>query len=452
MEGAARASPARPRARDVASATPATRNRYVDLIRVASIGVVVLGHWLMAVLGYREGEFTGENLLEIDPGLQILTWIFQVMPLFFIVGGFSNSASWASARARGTSYADWLRARSTRLLRPALWFVAFWTILPVLAVTAGLLPSDVARVGGGEVALPLWFLAVYAVAVAAVPPLLALHRRFGIRVPVALGIGALLVDSLRFGLDVPVVGVANYAFVWLAVIELGFLWTDGVLRRRRWVPWAMAGGGLATLGVLVGWFDYPVSMIGLTHGIRSNTLPPSAALLALGVWQCGAMLLFEDAANRWLARSRPWLAVVVANSMVLTFYLWNMSAVVLAAVILFPTGIGPQPEPLGAAWWWLRPAWILACAICLVPFLYGFRWAERPAGSAPPAGRGLAGLVQAVAGVAAAAAGLGILADQAFPVPGEAVALPTVGAAGVLVGAVLLRVDPIAPLRGRRSH
>jgi hypothetical protein len=60
--------------------------------------------------------------------------------------------------------------------------------------------------------------------------------------------------------------------------------------------------------------------------------------------------------------------------------------------------------------------------------------------------------VQAVAGVAAAAAGLGILADQAFPVPGEAVALPTVGAAGVLVGAVLLRVDPIAPLRGRRSH
>ncbi|MEO8292820.1 MAG: acyltransferase family protein [Actinomycetota bacterium] len=112
MEGPPRAAPIRPDARELASATPATRNRYVDLIRVASIGVVVLGHWLMAVLGYRDGSFTGENLLEIDPGLQIITWIFQVMPLFFIVGGFTNSISWSSAQGRGTSYADWLRNRA----------------------------------------------------------------------------------------------------------------------------------------------------------------------------------------------------------------------------------------------------------------------------------------------------------------------------------------------------
>lgn len=107
--------------RSVASATSDTRNRYVDLIRVASIGVVVLGHWLIAVLGYRDGAFTGENLLEIEPGLQILTWIFQVMPLFFIVGGFTNALSWSSAERRGTSYANWLRVRCVRLLRPALW-------------------------------------------------------------------------------------------------------------------------------------------------------------------------------------------------------------------------------------------------------------------------------------------------------------------------------------------
>jgi hypothetical protein len=209
----------------------------------------------------------------------------------------------------------------------------------------------------------------------------------------------------------------------------------------------MAGGGLAALGVLVGWFDYPVSMIGLTHGIRSNSLPPSSALLALGVWQCGAMLLLEDAANRRLARARPWLAVVVANSMVMTFYLWNMTAVVLAAVILFPTGIAPQPEPLSAAWWWLRPAWILICAICMIPFLLGFRWAERPAAPPPPAALGVAAIARAVFGVAAAAAGLSILTVDAFPVPGEVVALPTIGAALVVVGAALLRVNPVASLR-----
>jgi hypothetical protein len=101
------------------------RNRYVDLVREVSIAAVELGHWLMAVLGYRDGEFTGQNLLEIEPGLQILTRLFQVLPLFFIVGGFSNAASWSSARSRGTSYADCLRARSARPFRPALWFVAF---------------------------------------------------------------------------------------------------------------------------------------------------------------------------------------------------------------------------------------------------------------------------------------------------------------------------------------
>jgi len=102
------------------------------------------------------------------------------------------------------------------------------------------------------------------------------------------------------------------------------------------------------LALLTTVFDYPVSMIGLSHAQRSNTLPPTIALLALAVWQCGAMLIFEKPANRWLLRPRVWLGVVVANSMVMTFYLWNMTAAVLAAVILLPTGIAPQFEELSA--------------------------------------------------------------------------------------------------------
>jgi hypothetical protein len=188
---------------------------------------------------------------------------------------------------------------------------------------------------------------------------------------------------LRYGLDVPYVAVLNYGVVWLAVLELGFLWRDGALTSRRWIPWAMVGVGLAVMAVLTTWFDYPVSMIGLTHAERSNTLPPTFALLALAVWQCGAMLLLQDAANRWLARPRVWLGVVYANSMVMTFYLWNMTAAVLAAVILLPTGLWPQPETLSTAWWWLRLGWVAACAVCLVPFLFAFRWAERP-GAPPP--------------------------------------------------------------------
>ena len=102
-------------ARELAAATPATRNRYVDLLRAASIGVVVLGHWMMAVISWEEGKFVGQNLLELSSGFQLLTWVFQVMPVFFIVGGFANAASWDSARRSGIGYADWLRARFARL-------------------------------------------------------------------------------------------------------------------------------------------------------------------------------------------------------------------------------------------------------------------------------------------------------------------------------------------------
>jgi hypothetical protein len=95
-------------AQELAAVRLATRNRYADLLRVISIFVVVPGHWTMTVLAYRDGKFVGQNLLEIDPWTHIITWIFQVMPNFFIVGSFTKR----SASERGVSYADWLRARS----------------------------------------------------------------------------------------------------------------------------------------------------------------------------------------------------------------------------------------------------------------------------------------------------------------------------------------------------
>ena len=442
-----RRAPPRPTVSELAAATPSTRNRYLDLLRVLSILVVVVGHWLMAVLGWHDGRFTGKNLLEIDPGVQIITWIFQVVPIFFIVGGFTNVASWTSARARGQSYTDWLRSRSSRLLRPTLVFVAFWTALPVLAVLAGILPSGVARTAGDEVALPLWFLAAYLLTVAAAPPLFAAHARFGVRVLPLLIAATALVDAARYGLDLRFLGVANHVFVWLAVLEFGFLWRDGTLTNRRWIPWGMLASGLVVLIGLVSLVDYPVSMVGLTHAIRSNTFPPSLALVALAVVQTGAVLLVEPAANRWLQRPRMWWGVAFANTMVMTFYLWNMTAVVLAAVLVFPTGLAPQPEPLSVAWWWLRPAWIAVCAICLVPFLFAFRWAERPGHPPTPAAGGWPSYAAALGGAVTASGGLAVLAVVAFPVPGEDVILPALGVVSVAIGSFLLAVDPVGPLR-----
>ena len=111
------------------------------------------------------------------------------------------------------SYADWLRARSARLLGPALIFVAFWTFLPIFAVALGFISSWMARTGGREVALPIWFLAIYLLTVAAAPPLLAAHSRVGgARVLVPLALAVAVVDALRYGLDVPLRGSVGAAF------------------------------------------------------------------------------------------------------------------------------------------------------------------------------------------------------------------------------------------------
>lgn len=403
--------------------------------------VVVLGHWLMAVLGWEDGKFVGANLLELAPVAQLLTWALQVMPVFFIVGGFTNAASWESAQRRGTTYASWLRARSSRLTRPALYFVGFWCVASIVGVLAGL-PSSVMAIGVMEVSLPLWFLATYLLVVAAAPALLSAHKRFGgLRLLVALSAGVVIVDMLRYTVpDLGPLGNLNHALVWLAISELGFLWRDGVVRTPRWLPWAMIGGGLVGLAALVMLADYPVSMVGLTHSERSNSLPPSLAMLVMGIGQFGAVLLCENATNRWLQRPKVWLTVAMANTMIMTFYLWNMTAVVVAVVLLYPTGIMPTPEPLSTAWWLLRPLWILACAACLTPFVLIFRRAEKarpePEGTRPPS------LAAVIIGTLAAATSFAILADGNFPVPGLPLALPVFAVGCLAAAAILLRLRP----------
>ena len=167
------------------------------------------------------------------------------------------------------------------------------------------------RSSAGEVSLPLWFLSVYVLVVAAAPALLTAHRRVGGGLLLVLVAGTVLADIGHYGLDQAWMAIANYAFVWLAMLELGFLWRDGVLTARPWIPWALLAGGLVVVGTLVTWFDYPVSMITLSKADRSNAFPPSLALLALGFAQTGLVLLLEGAANRWLgarasgSRSRP---------------------------------------------------------------------------------------------------------------------------------------------------
>ena len=71
---------------ELAGTTPTSRNRYVDFLRAASIIVVVLGHWLMAAPHMAPGGLEYNVLLSEANWTHYLTWILQVMLIFFLVG------------------------------------------------------------------------------------------------------------------------------------------------------------------------------------------------------------------------------------------------------------------------------------------------------------------------------------------------------------------------------
>ncbi|MFD5692045.1 acyltransferase family protein [Streptomyces rubiginosohelvolus] len=375
--------------RELAGATPATRDRYVDLLRVASLGAVVLGHWLMAAV---TPDGVG-NLLAVVPALQPLTWLLQVMPVFFFVGGFSHALSYRSLlrkRPEGSEdsvYSAFLRARLQRLLRPTMVFVLVWGAAALLVQLLG---------GGGGltgvtlrmVTQPLWFIGIYLAMVAFTPPLLRLHERYGWAAFAGLAGAAVAVDLLRFAAGVPYVEFLNFAFVWLAVHQLGFLRADGRIRLRRAA--LLAGGGLVTAAALVALGPYPLSMVGMPGEKVSNMAPPTLALLAHGLWLVGAVELLRAPAARLLERPRVWRAVVAANGVAMTAFLWHLTAMFGVYGALFALDVD-LPEPASAAWWTQVPLRLALAAALTAALVAAFRTFERPAAPTSPGTPGASG-------------------------------------------------------------
>ncbi|MFE9632284.1 acyltransferase [Streptomyces sp. NPDC006463] len=368
-------------ARDMAAATPADRDRYVDLLRVASLATVIAGHWLMAAVS---GDGIG-NLLALVPPLQVLTWGLQVMPVFFFVGGFSHALSYRSLARRaatGPVYAAFLRARLQRLLRPTLVFVLVWSAAALAVQLAGHGAGGLTGAALRLVTQPLWFIGIYLAMVAFTPPLLKLHERWGWGAFAGLLAAAALVDVLRFALGIPYVEFLNFAFVWLAVHQLGFLRADGRIR----FPAALAAAGLAAAAALVAYGPYPLSMVGMPGEKVSNMAPPTLALLAHGMWLVGAVQLLARPATAWLARPRVWRGVVAANGIAMTAFLWHLTAMLAVYAAQLALGIG-LPAPASATWWAQVPVRILVAAALTGVLVALFRRFEGPGRPAAAPGR-----------------------------------------------------------------
>ena len=420
---------------ELVARTPATRNRYIDLLRVFSIFVVVIGHWLMGVITIdATGAIRGENILGLVPWMQYLTWGLQVMPIFFIVGGFANAASWASARDKGDTYGAWLRGRMARLLRPTLVFAGVWTVLTLVFAHLVQLSPETLRVGLMLVAVPVWFLGVYLLVIPLVPVMLVLHERFGLGVPMALITLAAFVDLLVRDFGLGGFGYVNYLFVWVAVHQLGFFWRDGRMAGRGRAL-LVGAFGLVALVVLSGVGLYSRSMLGVPGEAFGNTQPPTIMLMAVGLFQFGVILLLEEPARRWLERERVWASVIAANGLAMTVYLWHLPAMAFGVLLAMISGFGLRGEPLTSGWWATRPVWLAALALITLPLVMVFHRIERR-GPAPAIASGRP--VAAVAGSTAAAIGLGLLAVDGFYRPDGFLALAITPLALLLGGSLLL--------------
>jgi hypothetical protein len=423
-------------ATELAAATPDTRDRYVDLLRVASLGVVVVGHWLMAVvLVGRDGAVSATNVLTIVPSLQPVTWLLQVMPVFFFVGGFSHAVALASLRRRGGGYVEFVRSRAERLIRPTAVFIGVWLAL-ALAIEITGHHRGVLALATGTVAQPLWFVGVYLGVVALAPVMWRLHRRtHPYAVAAVLATAAVAVDTLRFAGDVPYVGFLNVALVWLAVHQLGFAYADGTLPGRRRVAVALAAGGFVAVLALTTVGPYPVSMVGMPGERVSNMSPPTVALLAHAAWLIGLVLLVRGPVSGWLRRPRVWRNVITANGLAMTAFLWHLTAMFAATALTMAIGLA-QPEAGSLTWWLLRPLWIVALAALTFGLVAAFRRADRPrpAGSRPVTGAGS----RRRAGIAALGIALSALGVLGFS---------AVGFGGLLAGrTATLVVLPVTPL------
>jgi hypothetical protein len=427
-------------AADLAASTPADRDRYIDLLRVVSLGVVVVGHWLMAVVVVApDGAVRATNLLAVLPSLQPLTWLLQVMPVFFFVGGFSHATAVSSVHRRGGRYADFARSRAARLLRPTTVFIAVWLAFALAVEIAG---HDRGVLGAASrtVAQPLWFIGVYLGVVALAPAMLRLHRRLGRRavaVPAALAGVAALIDIARFAGHIPAIGYVNVALVWLAVHQAGLLYADGALTRRRGIPLGLMVTGLAATVALTTYGPYPTSMVGLPGERVSNMAPPTFALLTHSVWLIGLVLLLRRPVSRWLDRPRVWHGVVVANGVAMTAFLWHLTA--MFGAVAGTVALGVDQPPVGsAAWWLLRPLWLGVLVLLTAGLVLAFRRADRPPGRRDLGGgakRGTGGRRTATAAAGMALCAVGVLGFSA------------VGFGGVLAGrTATLVVLPATPL------
>lgn len=339
------------------------------MLRALSLTVVVLWHWVFTILVWESTGPFPSSPLAFTHGLWPLTWIGQVMPLFFFVGGFAHLSAWEKVRRAGGGYAVFVGGRFRRLAIPVFPLLAVWGVLYLairfIAAPPWLLTSIVLVVS------PLWFLGVYLMLVLLAPVLIKAHRKTPTMSLVLLGGVALGLDGLRFGQGMKWAGAVNFIVVWSFCHQLGFSYPR-LAGAERETKWAMLLGGALVLAALVSTRVYPASMVGVPGDEISNMGPPTFCMVALLVFQVGLAMLLRPAALRALRRPAVAQFEALMNRLAMPLFLFHTTAYALTIVVLWvPFRLQPAESP--TVWWWLeRPLFVAGPLLMMVPVLWLF--------------------------------------------------------------------------------
>ena len=345
----------------VAAETPPGRDRAVDVARLAALVVVMFGHCALLLATIDTGGLHIGNLLGELPALTPLTWVVQVMPLFFLAGGAAGAYGWRP----GTPWGTWLFTRAQRLCRPVFWYLAAWTVgLIVARMTLG---AESAEGLGRECVALLWFLGVYLVVLAFVPLLtrLATGRAVAVVVTSLLATAA-AVDGIRFSVGTPSAGIANYLIVWLIPIVIGVAYARRLIAPRAAL--AVAAAAFAAQVALAVAGTYEVSLVVTGVERMSNVSPPTLLLALHCTWMSCVFVAAAGAIRRWAARPRVWHVVAVGNGGAMTLYLWHIPAIAVATFSLHAVGLDAYDVDAPGFWGVLALRALVSAVVMAIAF------------------------------------------------------------------------------------
>jgi fucose 4-O-acetylase-like acetyltransferase len=373
---------------DAAALDLSKRDLTLDLARVFCVLLVVVIHLLF--VGVDTQARSGIALvrpLEAQSWFPIATWFGQIMPLFFVVGGFASMTAWRSLQRRGGDGADYVKSRVLRLAQPTFPLFCFY----IVAIGVGLILIDLTGALSFEVldgvffgaGSPLWFIAAYAICQALVPFLAHLHAVAPKRTVLVLLLCVIAIDTLHYataglGITSYWLGLLNLLFVWPLVQQIGFWYADGFFDRPWWQLALISLAGLGMLWPLTAFGPYDVNML-------VNLNPPTLPLVFLGLSQAAFLRLLKRPLSA-LMRTRVARGIVfLVGTRLMTIYLWHLPVIIaLSGIAILIPGFSPRPN--SSEWWLTRPIeYVLVLGVLFALSLLVGRWEQpRELGVTPP--------------------------------------------------------------------